>query len=434
MSETTTTAGTGADSAPDLAENVPTTRAKSVKGRREQTSKAQDRPVPTMGLPLFVYWISNGKWHMSLSAREVQENERLAAEAAAQAKADAEEARRENERLAAEAAAQAKADAEASRLVQEQADRDEYQEELEKEIVSVNQNTKWTSTTSNVKGGVGKTPITANSATVLASVTSRVVTVVDNNPNWGTTAMLLGIDPSATISVRTMAAQLKEGGVNNFTDFSAPLGSTRDGVQLIASDALARRDSYGYEVAKSVITAGKVNSIFVEVDTGNEISDSAMRATLELSDVLVVPCLPTHAKLEGAVHTMENYREWGHDRLVRHAVVVVTALPRGDYAENYRDRLRLDDKQVIIGIPFDDDIHNDRIIDRRRYPQETYISLLELVLAKSRVAKHVRLHPESDEPIPCVQGQMVRLKSGRTPVLSYVKRSGDKLGQEVSSS
>lgn len=380
--------------------------------------------VPRMGFPGFAYRITRGRWVLPLTKPDTESYEREEAEAAAQAAADA--AAEAAAQAAAEAAVRAKAEpdaqaaAEAQRLDQEQSDRDEYQLLLEEKNVQVNQKRKQTDTVANVKGGAGKSPVACNYATVKGSVTGRVTTVIDNNPNWGTAAMLLGVDPSETVTVRMMNEAILADKVTSFDEFSAPLGWNRFHVQLVASDALARRESYGYNVAKNVIKTGKTNSIFVVVDTGNEISDSAMRATLELSDLLIVPTLTTHAKLEGAVHTMENFRNWGHEALVRHSIVVVCGLRPGDSAENYRKELGLGDDHVLMGIPFDDRIHNDMVVDLRKMPQETYIAFLELVLACSQVGKYVETHGADSPPLQLKQGQMVPLSSGRTPVLSYV--------------
>lgn len=325
----------------------------------------------------------------------------------------AEEARQAEERQQAEAARR-----EALR-VQRHEDILEYRRLLIEKLKLAAQRRSFTTTVSHVKGGVGKTTTTCYFGSTLGYRTTRITTIIDNNEDWGTTGRLLGISRDETLTVRTAHARKDE--LTGFRSFSGQLGSTKHSVQLVTSDALTERsDHYDYDTASEVIEIAQENSIFVVNDTGNHISGEAMRAILDKTRVLIVPTITTGSSLEGATVTMENYRDWGYSELVDHAIVVVSGLHPGEIAENYRERLQLSDKQILIGTPYDQRIHDDVVIDLDQTPLLTQIAYLELALVTVLVEKHVDLNSYKSEPLKVTQGQLVALPSGRLPQLPYI--------------
>ena len=302
-----------------------------------------------------------------------------------------------------------------------ESDRVEYHNSLRKAIWREGQRQTFTTTVSQVKGGVGKTTTTCNLGSTLGSASTRTTTIIDNNEMWGTSGRLLGIPENATLTVRTTHSKNSRGEFTDFRAFSGQLGSTVHSVQLVAADAVAQRDDlYGYETAKEVIELVQHNSIFVVNDTGNHIGGNAMKAALEKTDVLVVPTITTGNSLEGAKVTMQNYQDWGYSDLVKHAIVVVSGLQPGESAEDYREVLGLPEQQILLGVPYDDRIHRDVVIDIEQTPLFTAIAYEELALATIAVHKHITQHGWESAPLSLVQGKLVKLSSGRTPTLPYI--------------
>lgn len=305
---------------------------------------------------------------------------------------------------------------------QAQADLDEYEQLLIDHIRRYNQSRRWCAVIANVKGGASKSPTSAILANCIGWVTRRLTTAIDNNPYEGTLWKWLDIDRQETVTVRQMNERILDGNVREFIDFSAPLGSNPYNVQLVVSDRVAQKQSYDHDIAKTVIVTTKNNSIFTVNDTSNDIGAGAVEAALEESDVLVVPALNKDDKLEGVRATMDNLSDWGHKAIVKHAVVLVNGLHPGESAEDYRDVLMLDQETILIGIPYDPWLNVFQPILPEKLQQQTRIACLEYTLIVSRVARHVQEQGHASPTMQFKQGELVKLSSGRKPILSYVKK------------
>lgn len=340
-----------------------------------------DRPIPAMGWPAIRYGfyraIGRPTWVPKLSQREI--------------------------------------------AAQRQQDLVDYRFALEEAIKRIVQRRTFTATVTHVKGGVAKTTTSSNMSSMLGETARRTVTQIDSNPMWGTSFRLLGVPREETLTVRQVRDMLNRGELETHKQFIGALGSTRHGVCLVASDAVSQReDHYDFDTAKQVIQCGQRHSVFVVNDTGNDIAGGAMQATLELSDVMVVPSIITGDSIEGARVTFDNYKSWGHTKLVRHSVMVVSGLESGDSAENYRQQLGLGPDHILVGIPYEDRLKNNEVIDLSKNDIVTQIAYLELVFVVTSVARHVQDYGYEGDPLKFEQGQLVPIPSGRRPVLPYV--------------
>lgn len=297
----------------------------------------------------------------------------------------------------------------------------DYRDRLQVAIRNNIQQRTFTATTTSVKGGAAKTTVSCYVASMLGETARRTVTLIDSNPDWGTAYKLLGVSREATHTVREVRDALLRHELQTHDEFVGQLGSTQHGVSLIASDALNQReDRYDYETAKLVTTNAQRNSIFVINDTGTGIAGDSMQATLELSDVMIVPTRTTDDTLTGAGVTIGRYRDWGHGNLTRHSVVVVNGLKPGDQAENYREKLGLAPDHVLVGIPYEERVHDNAVVDLRMNGLHSVIAYLELVYVVTSVAMHVQTNGYDSNPLSFEQGRLVSIPSGRTPVLPYV--------------
>lgn len=322
--------------------------------------------------------------------------------------------------------------ADEAHAVQVQGDLDEYEQLLKDAILRTNQARRWSSVIANVKGGASKSPTSAILSIFIGWVTRRQTTAIDNNPFEGTLWKWLGIDRQETVTVRQLNERVHDGMVTEFIDFSAPLGSNAYNVQLVASDRVAKKESYDHDTAKTVIEKTKKNSIFTINDTSNAIGDGTVEAALEASDVLIVPALDKDDKLEGVRTTLDSFSEWGHSQIVKHAIVLVNGMKEGACAEDYRVTLNLEAETTLVGIPFVPSLHIYRAINPDDMTQEGRIASLELTYIVSSVARHVQEKGFDSEPLKFQQGKLVRLSSGRLPALSYVKYDNETIHNSTS--
>lgn len=314
-----------------------------------------------------------------------------------------------------------KADYASHRQTLEASDRQEYIQLLIAAIKAETQQIGFSCLIANLKGGSGKTPLSALIANVLRKVTGRVVTAVDNNPFGGTLYKWLGVDRLGTNTIRGLHKDVESRKVKTFRDFSDCLGFNDLGVQFLASDRVADRHTYGKTVAMNVGTAAKQNSNFVVNDTSNDISNGAFEAVLELSAVMVVAGLCVPDKLDGVNETIDILNSWGYDEETRHAITVVLGLKPGDSAENYREQMGLSPEAILLGNPEDEHLKSFQAIDLDQLSEESWIAALEVTLAVCLVARHKLINPDKNKhPLELIQGQLVPLSSGRTPVLSYL--------------
>lgn len=330
-----------------------------------------------------------------------------------------------------------------------------YRNLLIQELWQETQRIVATITVSQSKGGVGKSPTTVYISTSLAERSRRSVTCIDNNEDRGTTARELGIDPSKTMTVRQLRDLHQEGVIDTVRDFNEQLGASHHGVAVLASDAPQLRTSlYTYDQSYECVALGQDYSVFVVNDTGNHTQGDAMQAALQLTDVLVVPTIPGSWKsTDGFTGAMRDYANWGHPGLAKHSIAVVTGLPRGQFADDFRKDLELSNGHTLMGVPWDARIDRGDPADLAKTALFTEIAYLEITLAAIKIRRHTmsvveklpRIDMQNDSPEDIVekkkvlndtyeenqkrlidlprldlrQGHLVPLPDGRTPVLPY---------------
>jgi MinD-like ATPase involved in chromosome partitioning or flagellar assembly len=142
---------------------------------------------------------------------------------------------------------------------------------------------------SSIKGGVGKTTVSACLGLVLAEHRGDRVIALDANPDAGTLADRLTGDTSVT--VRHMLENLESayslGDVARYTSLAGRLQVLASEQDPAMSDAF---DRVGYERVCSVLT--RFYNVLI-TDSGTGLVHSAMEGTLALADSLVVVGAPT---------------------------------------------------------------------------------------------------------------------------------------------
>lgn len=171
-----------------------------------------------------------------------------------------------------------------------------------------------------IKGGVGKTTVTACLGLTLAENRGDRVVAVDANPDAGTLADRL--TGETNITVRQMIEKIDD--IDSLTAMSR-YTSLAGRLQVLASDqdpAMSEafnRDEY----AKVTGVLSRFCNILL-TDSGTGLVHSAMEGTLELADTLVVVGAPTVDGASRASKTLDWLAAHGHQRHVDNAVVVLS--------------------------------------------------------------------------------------------------------------
>jgi MinD-like ATPase involved in chromosome partitioning or flagellar assembly len=173
---------------------------------------------------------------------------------------------------------------------------------------------------SSIKGGVGKTTVSACLGLVLAEYRGDRVIALDANPDAGTLADRLTGDTSVT--VRHMLENLESArslsDVTRYTSLAGRLQVLASEQDPAMSDAF---DRAGYERVCGVLT--RFYNLVI-TDSGTGLVHSAMEGTLALADSLVVVGAPTVDGASRASKTLDWLVAHGYGDQVAHAVVVLS--------------------------------------------------------------------------------------------------------------
>jgi ATPases involved in chromosome partitioning len=233
---------------------------------------------------------------------------------------------------------------------------------------------------SSIKGGVGKTAVTACLGLVLAENRGDRVVAVDADPHAGTLADRL--TAKATVTVRSMllgvgaeespsAYSLTE--VERYTSLAGRLQVLASEQDPSMSNAL---DRDGYEQVCRLLA--RFYNIVI-TDSGTGLVHSAMEGTLAWADSLVVVGSPTVDGSSRASKTLDWLVAHGHGALVVDAVVVLSCdrtsreVDRGRVRAHFEARCR-----AVVEVPFDPHLATGGRIELDRLRPATHDAFLEL--------------------------------------------------------
>jgi MinD-like ATPase involved in chromosome partitioning or flagellar assembly len=228
---------------------------------------------------------------------------------------------------------------------------------------------------SSIKGGVGKTTVSACLGLMLAEHRGDGVIAVDADPDAGNLADRLTGHPDVT--VRHLLADLDS--IRSLSDFGL-YTSLAGRLRVLASDQdptvgdAFRRDEYE-RVCKTLIRFFGI----VITDSGTGLVHDTMRGILTRADRLIVVGTPTVDGASRASKTLDWLLAHGHERLADDAVVVLSA-DRGSEKVNYgqlRGHFRRR-SQHVIEVPADPHLYSGSIIDLNLLQPATRDAYLEL--------------------------------------------------------
>ena len=173
---------------------------------------------------------------------------------------------------------------------------------------------------SSIKGGVGKTTVSACLGLVLAEHRGDRMIVLDANPDAGTLADRLTGDTSVTVRhlLENLEAARSLPDIARYTSLAGRLPVLASEQDPAMSDAFNRDE---YERVCAVLT--RFYNIVI-TDSGTGLVHSAMEGTLALADSLVVVGAPTVDGAGRASKTLDWLVAHGYAALVAQAVVVLS--------------------------------------------------------------------------------------------------------------
>jgi MinD-like ATPase involved in chromosome partitioning or flagellar assembly len=202
------------------------------------------------------------------------------------------------------------------------------------------------------KGGVGKTTITTLLGMALADVREDRVIAIDANPDRGTLAERIIKSTRATVrDVVTRATSL-----TTFTEFQTLVSRDHTRLDVLASDTdptvAEAFDEDDYNVVADM--AEKFYSVVV-TDCGTGMLHSAMKATLQRVDSIVVVCGGSVDESRLASETLTWLESNGYEDLVKNTVVALNTATQGtnlvkleEIEAHFQSRVR-----DIVRIPYD---------------------------------------------------------------------------------
>ncbi len=233
-----------------------------------------------------------------------------------------------------------------------------------------------------LKGGVGKTTITATLGSTFASLRGDRVVAVDASPDRGTLSQKVPLETAS--SVRQLLHDAKS--IDRYSDIRRYTSRGPSGMEVLASES-------DPAVSEPFSADDYVNTLYllerfyglVLTDCGTGLLHSAMSSVLDTADVLLVVSSASIDGARSASATLDWLDAHGHEALVRNSIAVINAVrPRtgkvdmDKVVEHFSRRCR-----AVRLVPFDPHLEEGAEIslDRLRRPTREALTELAAVVA-----------------------------------------------------
>jgi MinD-like ATPase involved in chromosome partitioning or flagellar assembly len=228
-----------------------------------------------------------------------------------------------------------------------------------------------------LKGGVGKTTMTATLGATFASLRGDRVVAVDANPDRGTLSQKIPLETSATVRHLLRDAQR----VRRYTDVRAYTSQGLSRLEVLASEQdPAVSEAFSEDDYRRTVNLLEHFYNMVLTDCGTGLMHSAMYGVLGVADQIVVVSSGSIDGARSASATMDWLDAHGHGDLVRNAVAVINCVSRSAggvdldrVAAHFAGRCR-----AVVRIPFDPHLQEGAEVDLDRLDPRTRLGLLEL--------------------------------------------------------
>ena len=228
-----------------------------------------------------------------------------------------------------------------------------------------------------LKGGVGKTTITATLGATFASIRGDRVVAVDANPDRGTLSQKVPLETAATVRHLLRDAE----GIQRYSDVRSYTSQGPSRLEVLASesDPAVSEAFSSDDYTRSLDILERFYSL-VLTDCGTGLMHSAMAAVLSKADVLVVISSGSVDGARSASATLDWLDAHGHQELVRSSIAVINAVrPRSGkvdmnkVVDHFSRRCR-----AVRLVPFDPHLEEGAEISLDRLKRETREALIEL--------------------------------------------------------
>ncbi|MCV7158712.1 MinD/ParA family protein [Mycolicibacterium brisbanense] len=228
-----------------------------------------------------------------------------------------------------------------------------------------------------LKGGVGKTTITATLGATFASIRGDRVVAVDANPDRGTLSQKVPLETAATVRHLLRDAE----GIERYSDVRAYTSQGPSRLEVLASESdPAVSEAFSSDDYVRTLEVLERFYSLVLTDCGTGLMHSAMSAVLSKADVLIVISSGSVDGARSASATLDWLDAHGHQDLVRNAVAVVNAVrPRSGkvdlskVVDHFSRRCR-----AVRLVPFDPHLEEGAEISLERLKPKTREALIEL--------------------------------------------------------
>jgi MinD-like ATPase involved in chromosome partitioning or flagellar assembly len=228
-----------------------------------------------------------------------------------------------------------------------------------------------------LKGGVGKTTITATLGSTFASIRGDRVVAIDANPDRGTLSQKIPLETAATVRQLLHDA----GTIERYSDVRRYTSKGPSGLEVLASESdPAVSDAYS---ADDYIRTLEILERFYGLlltDCGTGLLHSVMSSVLDRADLLIVVSSGSIDGARSASATLDWLDAHGHEALVRNSIAVINAVrPRpgkvdmNKVVDHFSRRCR-----AVRLVPFDPHLEEGAEIELDRLKRSTREALTEL--------------------------------------------------------
>jgi MinD-like ATPase involved in chromosome partitioning or flagellar assembly len=228
-----------------------------------------------------------------------------------------------------------------------------------------------------LKGGVGKTTITATLGSTFASIRGDRVVAVDANPDRGTLSQKIPLETAATVRQLLHDA----GTIERYSDVRRYTSMGASGLEVLASETdPAASDVFGADDYARTLDILERFYGLVLTDCGPGLLHSVMSSVLEKADVLLVVSSASIDGARSASATLDWLDAHGHEEMVRNSIAIINGVrPRtgkvdmNKVIDHFSRRCR-----AVRLIPFDAHLEEGAEISLDRLQRGTREALTEL--------------------------------------------------------
>jgi MinD-like ATPase involved in chromosome partitioning or flagellar assembly len=229
-----------------------------------------------------------------------------------------------------------------------------------------------------LKGGVGKTTITATLGATFASIRGDRVVAVDANPDRGTLSQKVPLETPATVRHLLRDAE----GIDRYSDVRSYTSQGPSRLEVLASESdPAVSEAFSADDYSRTLDVLERFYSLVLTDCGTGLMHSAMAAVLTKADALIVVSSGSVDGARSASATLDWLDAHGHQEMVRNSIAVINAVrPRSGskvdmtkVVDHFNRRCR-----AVLQLPFDPHLEEGAEISLERLKPATREALIEL--------------------------------------------------------